>query len=59
MKCTFYEATGNMNCPFHIIRYKLYFNGVNGIQESHWAIKRPKPAKRKTKTSRRVYGKSR
>lgn len=58
MKCSFYAATGNPNCPFHIIRYKLYFGSGIGLQESHWAIKRPKRAK-KLKTARRTYGKSR
>lgn len=48
MRCLFYEATGKTTCPFHIIRYDLYYGDMNGfIKKDHYATKRPKPKKRK------------
>jgi hypothetical protein len=56
MKCTFYEVTGNTNCPFHVIKFTPYWD-LNTASD-YIAFKRLKRVK-KLKTTRRTHGKSR
>lgn len=55
MKCSFYETTGNLNCPFHNNILKRIFWPNGSIYIAHLRIK---PIKRRSKTTRRYYGKS-
>lgn len=59
MKCTFYESTGNPNCPFHRVVDVSALMGGLFYRNVYSASLKKKPVKRRTKTSRRVYGKQR
>lgn len=59
MKCTFYEATGNPHCKFHIIKFTPYW--ALNVDEDYRVSKRIKPKNtgKRIKTARRVCGQSR